>query len=232
VQGPLAGHALRLLGATVTRVEPPGGDPLRGVPPMAGECSARYRALNRGKHVAELDLGTSAGRRELRHLVAGADVFVHNWAPGRAERWELDAPQLAAANPRLVYAWASGWGDALGRRPPIGTDYLVQAYSGLAWSAPSLMTVTDVLGGLVCAQGVVAGLLAAARTGRGQRVDSSLLSAAGILLSPPASPPVRAGSEPTGAVCDDLARLAADPRFAMALEHDGCTFVRSPWRFA
>lgn len=192
VQGPLAGHVLGLLGARVIRIEPPGGDPLRGMPPIAGDCSARFLALNRGKDVVEIDLKSASGWRAVADLVAGADVFVHNWAPGKAAQLELDFGHLTAVRPGLVYAYASGWGDALGARPPLGTDFTVQAHSGLAAmirphdepAAPSLMTLTDVLGGLVCAEGVLAGLLARIRTGAGQRVDSSLLSAATVLQEP------------------------------------------------
>ncbi|WP_086558557.1 CoA transferase [Streptomyces africanus] len=197
VQGPLAGHVLRLLGADVVRIEPPGGDPMRGVPPMAGTTSARFSALNAGKAVAEIDFTTDAGRRAVRDLVAEADVFLHNWAPGKAARLGLDADDLGAVRPGLVYAWASGWGDALGPEPPVGTDYLVQAHSGLAAAvrpadeppAPSLMTLTDVLGGLVCAQGVLAALVSRLRTGRGSRVDSSLYSAAALVPRGPGRSP-------------------------------------------
>jgi crotonobetainyl-CoA:carnitine CoA-transferase CaiB-like acyl-CoA transferase len=187
VQGPLAGHALELLGAKVIRVEPSGGDPLRGVPPMAGDVSARYAALNDGKHVVEIDLAHD--RDTLTDLVRHADVFVHNWAPGRAGRWRLTPDDLTAVRPGLVYAWASGWGDRLDPCPPLGTDYVVQAHSGLAAAlrpagtpaAPTLLTVTDVLGGLVCAQGVLAALLRRLHTGQGSVVDTSLLSAAGVV---------------------------------------------------
>lgn len=189
IQGPLAGHILRLLGAQVIRVEPRGGDAARAVPPLDGECSARFTAINRGKAVVEADLSSPAGRALVRDLVAGADVFLHNWAPGKAASLDLDSDQLATVKPGLVYAYASGWGDALGQHPPLGTDYMVQAYSGLGAmvrppgepAAPSMMTLTDVLGGLVSAEGILAGLLARARSGRGQRVDSSLLSAATVL---------------------------------------------------
>ncbi len=238
IQGPLAGHLLGLLGARVVRVEPPGGDPLRGAPPMVGGCSARFLALNSGKQVVELDLTTAAGRRSMCELVTGADVFLHNWAPGKADQWDLNAERLSAVRPGLVYAGASGWGDTLGPAPPLGTDFMVQAHSGLAAlvgpegepSAPSLMTLTDVLGGAVCAQGVLAGLLARAHTGRGQHVESSLLSAATVLLQQPSR---RRDAGPVDApVCTDFAALAADPRFAAAVQHDGATFPRAPWEFA
>ncbi|MEU9763626.1 CoA transferase [Streptomyces sp. NPDC047985] len=198
VQGPLAGHVLALLGAEVVRVEPPGGDPMRALPPLSGGCSARYAALNAGKTVVEADLRTNQGRATLRELVADADAFVHNWAPGRDVRLGLDAEGLWRVRPDLVYAGASGFGDAYpSEHTPIGTDYLAQARSGLAAAlrpageppAPSLMTLTDVLGGLVCAQGVVAGLLRRARTGSGVRAETSLLSAAALVPRPPVRRP-------------------------------------------
>ncbi|MFJ4974504.1 CoA transferase [Streptomyces coeruleorubidus] len=192
VQGPLAGHVLRMLGAEVVRIEPPGGDPMRWLPPLAGDCSARFSALNAGKPVVEADLTTGQGRDTARALAAEADVFLHNWAPGKAARLGLDASDLLPGHPALVYAWASGFGDAFGDRPPLGTDYLAQVHSGLAAAvrpadqppAPSLMTLTDVLGGLVCAQGVLAALAAREATGRGSRVDSFLVSAAALVPRP------------------------------------------------
>jgi crotonobetainyl-CoA:carnitine CoA-transferase CaiB-like acyl-CoA transferase len=193
VQGPLAGHVLRMLGAEVVRIEPPGGDPMRWLPPLAGDCSARFSALNAGKPVVEADLTTGQGRDTVRALAAEADVFLHNWAPGKAAGLGLDASDLLPGHPALVYAWASGFGDAFGDRPPLGTDYLAQVHSGLAAAvrpadqspAPSLMTLTDVLGGLVCAQGVLAALAAREAAGsRGSRVDSSLVSAAALVPRP------------------------------------------------
>lgn len=245
VQGPLAGHLLRQLGARVVRVEPPGGDPLRGMPPIvfpadAAPCSARFHALNRGKEVVEADLSTATGRDTLRDLVAEADIFLHNWAPGKATEWGLDDADLARVRPNLVYAWASGWFGAPGQRHPTGTDYMVQARSGLAhrlappgWPAtPSLLTLIDVLGALVCVQGVLTALLTRLHTGCGARVDSSLYSAARLALErAPTLPPDTAPGmdiEPL----HDLADLAADPRFAEALETDGCALVRAPWEFS
>ncbi|MFC4867660.1 CoA transferase [Streptomonospora arabica] len=195
VQGPLAGHVLRLLGAEVVRIEPPGGDPLRWMPPTVGRCSARFLALNRGKRVVEIDIKSPAGRREVCELVAGADVFLHNWAPGKAAAFGLDAADLHAVRPDLVYACASGWGraegagSAMGGAQPLGTDFLVQAHSGVGAlvrprgepPAPSLMTLTDVLGGLISAEGILAGLLARCRGAGGARVDSSLYDAATVL---------------------------------------------------
>ena len=191
VQGPLAGRLLALLGAEVVRIEPPGGDPLRGMPPLAGDCSARFVALNQGKQVVEVDIRTPGGQREVGELVREADVFVQNWAPGKAERYQLDADDLHRIRPELVYARASAWGGIWGgSEPPLGTDFMVQAHSGLAEvlgepgaPRPSLMTLLDLLGAHLCIEGVLAGLANRYLTGRGARVESSLLGAADALLA-------------------------------------------------
>ncbi|WP_239405580.1 CoA transferase, partial [Frankia sp. Cj3] len=192
VQGPLAGHLLGQLGAEVIRIEPVGGDPLRGMAPTVGGCSARFLALNRHKRVVEADLRSSGGWAAVRDAVAGADVFLHNWAPGKAAGFGLDSADFAGIHPGLVYAYASGWGDVPVDGSPPGTDFLVQAYAGFGEQlrapgeppAGSLMTLLDVFGGLISAQGVLAGLVARVRGGRGQRVDSDLLAAAGVLQAP------------------------------------------------
>jgi crotonobetainyl-CoA:carnitine CoA-transferase CaiB-like acyl-CoA transferase len=208
VQGPLAAHLLRLLGADVIRIEQPGGDPLRGMSPMAADTSARFSALNRGKRVVEIDIKTSAGRREVLDLVSRADVFLHNWAPGKAQRFGLASDDMFAVKANLVYAYASGWG----RTPPDhaspGTDFMIQAHSGLSSAmgdanrpVTSLMTLCDVMGGLISAEGVLAGLLARVRFGTGQTVDTSLMSAASVLQYDMLEgdvhvPPERPGSPP------------------------------------
>ncbi|WP_433213081.1 CoA transferase [Microtetraspora malaysiensis] len=239
VQGPLAGHLLGLLGADVVRLEPPGGDPMRGVPPVAGRYSARFQALNRGKRAVEADLKSPLGRATALRLAAGADVFLHNWPPGRAARLRLDHGDLAAVRPALVHAHAGGWAGLLPHPQPLGTDYLVQAYCGVAAlvagpgepPAPSLLTITDVLGGLICAEGVVAALLARARAGVGVRVETALVDAARLITDSAAAgqsrAPVRAG------VVTDLAAMAADPAYSAAVEVvDGMAYSRAPWTFA
>lgn len=186
LQGPLAGLLLQMLGAHVVRVEPPGGDPSRAVPPLAGEEGSFYLTFNRGKQPVELDLGRPQGRADLAELAAGADVFLQNWRPGKAAEWGLAADDLAAANPRLVYARASGWGDLPGVAHLVGTDYLVQAYAGVGAGIhpdgrpplPSRALLTDYMGALATCEAVLWGLCLLERTGRGQRVDASLLAGA------------------------------------------------------
>lgn len=191
IQAPLTAHLLGLLGADVIRIEPPGGDPLRGMPPACSDVSARWLALNRGKQAMEVDIKAEPDRRRLREMAAEADVFLHNWAPGKAARFGLDADHLAAVNPALVYAYTSGWADRI-VGAPMGTDFMVQARTGVGEAvhpageppAPSLMTLLDVLGGLLGTEAVLAGLLLRERNRQGVRVDSSLLGAADVLTAP------------------------------------------------
>ncbi|MBP2702945.1 CoA transferase [Microbispora sp. RL4-1S] len=192
IQGPVAGMVLRRLGADVVRIEPPGGEPHRSFPPLIDGCSAPFLAVNGGKEVVQADLRTPRGRDAVRELISGADAFLHNLAPGRADDLGLGAAASAAMNPRLVWAVASAWGDAREPAALHGTDYIVQAYAGLGEQlrpdderpVPSLMTLLDFLGGLTVAEGVVAALAARTSDGRGRRVESGLLAAAGVLQAP------------------------------------------------
>ncbi|HVM01786.1 MAG TPA: CoA transferase, partial [Acidimicrobiales bacterium] len=173
IQGPFAGMLLRMLGADVVRVQPPEGDYGR-----AALC------LHRGKETVRLDLGTAPGRRDLAALVDGADVFFHNWRPGKAAEWGLDAAALAGRNPRLVYGSASGWGDRPVGRSLVGTDFLVQAYAGLGHALhpegeppyPSRVILGDLFGALVLAEGLVAGLYRREHEPGAWEVRSSLLA--------------------------------------------------------
>ncbi len=182
LQGPMAGLLLQMLGARVTRVESPGGDVGRSVPPLAGDTGSFFLCFNRGKETVELDLGTTSGRAELAQRAAAADVFLHNWRPGKAAQWGLAADDLGAAHPGLVYAEASGWEPGSGAERLIGTDFLVQAWTGLANSLhpephppwPTRVLLTDFLGALVTCEGVLAGLYRREQTGRGCRVRTSL----------------------------------------------------------
>ncbi|MFD3683272.1 CoA transferase [Nocardiopsis sp. NPDC058631] len=236
VQGPLAGLLLTLLGADTVRVEPPGGDPMRGVPPLAGDLSARFEALNRGKGATRLDLRTAGGRRAAADLAAAGHVLLYNWPPGRAERFGLGVDDLATRAPGLVHVHADGWADE-GPGPGIpATDFLVQAHGGIAdlvadgatATAPSLVTLTDVLGGMIAAEAALAGLLLRARTGTGAVARTALVDAARLLrrvgrgtahLPRPGTPQV----------ADPLTVAGAFPE-AFTTVH-GVSLPRAPWRF-
>lgn len=255
VQAPLAAHVLDLLGASTTRIEPPGGDPMRGMPPTCGSLSARWLALNRGKSAVELDIKSAGDRADLILLAESADVFLHNWAPGRAESLGLGADDLPE---HLVYAHMSALGGHDVPDPPVGTDFMVQARSGLGEqvraedeaAGPSLMTLLDVLGGLLGAESTVAGLLCRSRGGA--EVDSGLFGAAAALRVPsngrtrcppkfrqPEHTPQGWIARPEGGgaavpVSDDLSALFVDPRFDSVISRDdhSCPMVRAPWRFS
>jgi crotonobetainyl-CoA:carnitine CoA-transferase CaiB-like acyl-CoA transferase len=131
------------------------------------------------------------GRAELTDLVMGADVFLQNWRPGRSEQWGLAYPDLAARNPQLVYAEASGFGRVPGPHP-MGTDFMVQAYAGVGNGInpegtrpfPSRALLVDYLGGLVACEGILEGLLRREQSGQGCLVETSLLAAAMTLQFP------------------------------------------------
>lgn len=186
MQGPLAGLLLQMLGAHVTKVEPLGGDFGRVVPPAAGGIGSFFLCFNRGKDTVELDLSTAAGRHDLVDLVADSDVFLHNWRPGKAAEWGLEADDLARVNPALVYTEASGWGGLTGPARLLGTDFLVQAYAGVGdgvcpegtLAVPSRVLLTDCMGALNTCGGVLAGLYQRERTGLGYRVGTSLFAGA------------------------------------------------------
>lgn len=186
IQGPLAGQLLRMLGADVLRVEPPGGDPARMTPPMAGSNGALFSCMNRGKQPLELDLTSQSHREGLVDLIADADVFLHNWRPGKAEEWGLGADRLSANNPRLVYCAASGWGAKADGLPRIGMEFLVQAYAGLGNGInpeperpfPTRLLLTDFMGGMLGCEGILGGLYLRKCDDVGCAVDSSLLAGA------------------------------------------------------
>ncbi|MDJ6848918.1 CoA transferase [Salmonella enterica] len=198
IQGPLAGHLLASLGAEVIRLELPGGDPLRAMSPSANGCSVRFDALNRLKQVREVDIKSAQGREEIEQMVREADVFLHNWASGKAAQLRLGYANLAKINPSLVYAYAGGWGKYNDEIQLTGTDFMVQAWSGVAdlighhsrTRGGSLFTMLDVLGGVIAAQGVVAALLNREVKKRGTNIESSLLGAANLLCTSQVFPDV------------------------------------------
>jgi crotonobetainyl-CoA:carnitine CoA-transferase CaiB-like acyl-CoA transferase len=179
--GPLATMALAQLGADVVKVEPPEGDQWRAVDDVRGE-SRVFHAVNRGKRGVVLDLGTDDGRAALHRLVDGADVFVHSFAPGVAERLGAGAAELTARNPRLVHCSLSAFGPD-GRR---GTDVALQSESGLVAAnggRPIPVPAHDTLAPWIMVSGILAALLERERSGRGQVVETSLLEASAALAA-------------------------------------------------
>jgi crotonobetainyl-CoA:carnitine CoA-transferase CaiB-like acyl-CoA transferase len=185
VQGPYTGLLLSLLGAEVTRVDPPGSELYLQAPPW--QVGAFPLTYDRGKKGIQLDLKNRAGREALLELAAESDVFLHNWKADLVPKFGLEFEDLARCNPRIVYAHASGWGEFSAAMPKLATDCLVQAHSGLGGrlsmdgeqAFPSRIVFADVFGALLSCEAILAGLYLRERTGgTGCRVDTSLFGAA------------------------------------------------------
>jgi crotonobetainyl-CoA:carnitine CoA-transferase CaiB-like acyl-CoA transferase len=185
--GPFATMLLGDLGADVVKVEhPEAGDETRAWgPPWHGGHSTYYLSVNRNKRSLALDLKTDAGREAARALAGRADVLVENFKAGTLERLGLGFEEVARDNPGLVWCSISGFGQGAGADLP-GYDFLVQAMSGLmsitgpAGGEPTKVGVAlvDVLTGLYAFGGILAALAERDRSGRGQRVEVSLLGSA------------------------------------------------------
>lgn len=185
VQGPQAAALLAQLGCAVTKVELPGfGDQARWIPASATEARPPYfLACNRGKRSVALDLRVPAGRDAFARLAERADVVITNFAPGTMEGWGLGYEQLADRNPGLVWAAGSTFGPLGDDAEREGADLSGQAAGGLISATgvdggeptPLAVTIADHAAAQNLTIGVLAALLARVRSGRGQRVEVSLL---------------------------------------------------------
>jgi len=182
VSGPYAGMMLADLGAEVIKIESPdGGDPFRGW--GAAEYSATFGSVNRNKKSVVLDLKTDAGRDAARTLAATADVLIENYRVGTMDRLGLGYKDLAAANPRLIYCSVTAFGPTGPYAARPGYDTVGQAMGALLsvlteMDEPRAMgiSLSDHLTGMMAAYGILGAICARERTGRGQRVETSLLS--------------------------------------------------------
>ncbi|HLT19927.1 MAG TPA: CoA transferase [Thermomicrobiales bacterium] len=190
--GPTAGMWLGDLGADVIKIEwPPHGDHGRasGPPFFEGE-SAFFISANRNKRSAVIDCKTPEGQEIFRKLAATADVVIENFRPGVMEALNIGYERIAETNPGIIYLSVSGFGadGPVADRP--GLDQIIQGFSGLMSvtgfeDGPPVrvgIPIADLVTGLFGAYGVLAALQARERTGKGQRVETSLLeSMVGLL---------------------------------------------------
>jgi len=184
--GPFCGMTLGDYGADVIKIERIGeGDESRTWlnDPYPGKFSSYFAAANRNKRSLALDLKHPDGVAILKKLAARTDVLIDNFRVGALEKLGLGYDALAAANPRLVYCSISGFGPNGPRAHERANDVFMQAYSGLMsitgeegrGPVKAGISVADITAGMFGVIGVLLAIEARHRTGRGQRVDTSLL---------------------------------------------------------
>ncbi len=197
--GPFASLALADMGAQVDKVEEPGGDYLRHMPPLlakeaaaegaggAGEAmSAMFAALNRGKRSIVIDLKKAGGKRALLTLAARYDVLLEQFRPGVLDRLGLSHATLVAQNPRLVVCALTGYGQTgpLAQRAGHDINYLARAgilgQQGPRDAPPTVpgFQLADVGGGLWSVVSILAALAQRERTGKGAILDVAMTEAA------------------------------------------------------
>ena len=192
VAGPFASRQLADMGADVIKVErPDGGDSARAYDAAVNGVSAYFAWLNRGKRSVVLDLKRERDRAICASLLARADVFVHNLAPGAVERLGLGYDGLAGDNPRLVWCGISGYGPDGPLREKKAYDMLVQAESGVVSVTGSLdspakvgVSIADIASGLYAYSSILAALLRRERTGIGGRIDIAMLECLAEWMTP------------------------------------------------
>ncbi|MFG2608182.1 CaiB/BaiF CoA transferase family protein [Streptomyces sp. NPDC048514] len=191
--GPLSATLLGDFGAEVIKVEHPRRpDPSRGHGPARQGVGLWWKVLGRNKRTITLDLSTPGGRGTLLRLAATADVVIENFRPGTLERWDLGWDELSAANPRLILARVTAFGQfgPYAHRPGFGT--LAEAMSGFAAmtgepDAPPTLPpfgLADSVAGLATAYAVLTALAARERTGTGQVVDMAIIEPILSVLGP------------------------------------------------
>ena len=186
--GPCCGLMLADMGADVIKLEkaPAGDDSRRFLPPDIGGESAAFLMMNRNKRGIVVDLKTAGGKQVARRLLAGADVVIENYRKGTMELLGLGYETLRQDNPGLIYCEISGFGRTGPYAERGGFDLIAQGMSGLmsiTGEAPGRPPIkcgapmTDITAGILGAMGVLAAYIQRAKTGQGQRVDTSLFEA-------------------------------------------------------
>jgi crotonobetainyl-CoA:carnitine CoA-transferase CaiB-like acyl-CoA transferase len=192
IAGSYAAMMLADLGAAVVKVESLEGDSFRELPGFFG--------WNRGKRSVALNLKTAEGREIVERLAGTSDVLMENWRPGVADRLGVGHARLGPLNPRLIYCSVTAFGSTGPYTDRPGFDPILQALGGLmtlqGFGGPPryLRTApTDYYTAALAAQAVLAALFVRERTGRGQRIETSLLRGvmalqSGIAIDYPGKP--------------------------------------------
>jgi crotonobetainyl-CoA:carnitine CoA-transferase CaiB-like acyl-CoA transferase len=182
--GPFTGTILAYFGAEVIKVEPPGGDPIRGWRLLRDGTSLWYRSLGRNKKSVTLDLKSDRGRELAGKLIDTADVVVENFRPGLMEKWGLGPEQMKQRNPGLVYARISGYGQTGPYASKPGYASVTEGFGGFRYingepGQPPIRTnisMGDTLSAIHAALGIALALIQRAKPegGEGQVIDVAL----------------------------------------------------------
>jgi crotonobetainyl-CoA:carnitine CoA-transferase CaiB-like acyl-CoA transferase len=209
IAAPFATRQLADLGARVIKVERPGtGDFARAYDATVRGLASHFVWVNRSKESLTLDLKTGEAAGVLRRLVARADVFIHNLAPGAMARLGFDSASLRRDHPRLVVCEVSGYGRSGPYREKKAYDLLVQSEAGLVSitgtpGTPSKVgiSIADIAAGMYAFSGILAALLRRERTGEGAALDVSLFDSLAEWMGYPAYFTEYGGTQPerTGA---------------------------------
>lgn len=188
--GPFCGMMLANLGADVIKVEDRKGDETRLWAPFTKDMSDSFTAVNLNKRGIVVDLKSAEGQQVIRDLVQRSDVLVENFKTGTMERFGLGYEALSAINPRLVFVSISAYGRRGPRAEYPGYETLLQAYSGImsftgmpgGEPVRTGVSFLDLSSGVLGALGAVTALFQRQVTGRGSKIEGSLLqSAVGLM---------------------------------------------------
>ncbi len=193
VAAPFATRQLADLGARVIKIERVGvGDFARDYDHTVNGLASYFVWLNRGKESLTLDLKQDEAKAILRKLLASADVFLHNLAPGAVDRLGFDSDTVRAANPRLITCAMSGYGSSGPYRDKKAYDLLIQCETGLVsvtgtpdTPAKVGISVADISGGMYAYSGVLTALYQRERTGEGAALEVALFDTLGEWMSHP-----------------------------------------------
>jgi len=208
VAAPFATRQLADLGARVIKIERPGvGDFARGYDATVNGLSSHFVWLNRSKQSLTLDLKRAEAIDVLRRLLARADVFIHNLAPGAMTRLGFASADVRRANPRLIACEVSGYGSSGPYRDKKAYDLLVQSEAGVLSITGSEeepakvgISVADISAGMYAFSSVLAALLHREKTGEGSSIEVSLFDSLAEWMSYPVyyayggAPPPRSGA--------------------------------------
>lgn len=186
IAGPYGCSLLADQGAEVIKIEPPAGDNLRKYPSTLEAESRAFLGVNRSKLGLMLDLKAPEDLAKLMSLITTADVLVHNFRPSVAPRLGISYEQLKVINPRLIYCAVSGYGETGPLKEKAGYDQVLQTMTGMCTlqgkkeGPPEILygSVVDYYTSALVAAGVASALFERTRSGLGQMVGISLLTAA------------------------------------------------------